>query len=405
MGSLGVSQLGGTFSSWTQEEALVRFQLVTNEPQCISNEVCSQMAIALTKRQARQRPLLLFLVFCILLCGPIVRKASFSIGDNKVSNLKIIDPIQFPITKRNASQRCDVHDYLCIFPNWNACISFFESSCLRPFPKELDATVSEQVYNLLAGRWQYQEAAVLGRYAVPGAIPNSAIATPSNRAFPFSRVKIIVTHSPLTNLSEVRENYSTTLGKDIANLIEFSSFGDASDLMNDKEHAARVMFRKAINMSENEVKKSMLSTMNAIEVMEDLLQNRATEAVLMLEDDALPIIGARENLEAFLQDALHRDFDFAFLGTCFNFNAFSFPTKGKKISATTWIVPSTRCFNAVLMKRQGAEKVLSEGSVPQDYLPIDFMFNLYIALLNLTILWSEPPIFYEKSKAVSVLPC
>ena len=88
-----------------------------------------------------------------------------------------------------------------------------------------------------------------------------------------------------------------------------------------------------------------------------------------------------------------------FLGTCLGISS------DKRVTANLYRSRSTRCFNAVLVRRSAAVKALEYGSITDDFLPVDWLFDKYIPELDLVAYFAEPPLAYELSKTVVQYPC
>ncbi len=261
---------------------------------------------------------------------------------------------------------CDLDEYLCVFNNWSTLLALYEISCNAPLSGELLTKGNNRrlVYELLTAKWCHGESAVIGHFAGASGIPSMVPGSPiPSRAMKKVLPKTVVSSSPRTNRTEMIERFRRTIGDEILEVLDFYSFGTAKELLEQKDRVARLMFTNATYLTEETVKKSMLSTMNALDIIEDLALG-SNEEVLYLEDDAMPIIGIRHRLYDFLSQVADVQFDIAFLGTCFDFNA-GFPPGGspRKISSAAWYVATTRCFNAVLLRKSAAIKIARAGPV------------------------------------------
>jgi len=88
-----------------------------------------------------------------------------------------------------------------------------------------------------------------------------------------------------------------------------------------------------------------------------------------------------------------------FLGTCLKIRL-----KAKE-SKNLYRSQASRCFNAVMLHKRAAMRVLETGVIVDGFLPVDHLFNRYIPLLGLNAFYLYPPIAYEGSKIGATYPC
>ncbi|CEM35185.1 unnamed protein product [Vitrella brassicaformis CCMP3155] len=91
--------------------------------------------------------------------------------------------------------------------------------------------------------------------------------------------------------------------------------------------------------------------------------------------------------------------EIVFLGTCLKIRL-----KAKE-SKNLYRSQASRCFNAVMLHKRAAMRVLETGVIVDGFLPVDHLFNRYIPLLGLNAFYLYPPIAYEGSKIGATYPC
>ena len=133
---------------------------------------------------------------------------------------------------------------------------------------------------------------------------------------------------------------------------------------------------------------------------------------LYLETDAIPVSGFRLKFAAFLNqlNSSQPHFDLAFLGTCCDLElSEGVAASSQAVAPNVDLHPGTRCFNAVLVSRSAAVKVIKRGALTPDerenFIAIDFIFNHYIPILKLVTVWANGPLFYEENKISKKIMC
>lgn len=86
-----------------------------------------------------------------------------------------------------------------------------------------------------------------------------------------------------------------------------------------------------------------------------------------------------------------------FLGTCFRIRS------NEQVTRNLYRSRSSRCFNAVLITKECATKILQRGAIVKDFDAIDWLFNRYIKNLGLNAFYAYPPLGYEATKNIGFL--
>ena len=146
--------------------------------------------------------------------------------------------------------------------------------------------------------------------------------------------------------------------------------------------------------------------LTAFHFLDTLAHSNHTRAVY-LETDAVPVFGFRHKFTGFLRqlEAVMPVYDIAFLGTCCDLE--KHVRLYDAISPNIHLSRGTRCFNAVLITREAARRVLAHGalSTRNSLWAIDHLFIVYIQDLPLHSLWASEPLFYEESKIPTEYMC
>jgi hypothetical protein len=149
------------------------------------------------------------------------------------------------------------------------------------------------------------------------------------------------------------------------------------------------------------------ATLTAFQFLENLANSNLSHAVYM-ETDAVPVFNFGRKFSSFLRQ-LHFTlplFDLALLGTCLGLEQKA--SAGQAVASNVHLMAGTRCFNAVLISRSTARRILAYGALGKEDIPdysIDHAFNHYIRVLSLTTVWASAPLFHEESKSSTQFMC
>jgi hypothetical protein len=186
--------------------------------------------------------------------------------------------------------------------------------------------------------------------------------------------------------------------------IEWITFGEAQQVYEKKDWLAAHFFSSAAQIygpTDPAISKNMLSSLNGFEFVRKVAEGNEKYGI-MLEDDALPVVGFQKKFRAFVS-SLPEDTDLAFLGTCLDIHNWYLKNWYESGTPFLFEFPSTRCFNSVLISKQAAKKILDTGALVYQYTPVDHYFNKAIESLQLKTYWAMPPLFYESSKVDGVI--
>jgi hypothetical protein len=177
---------------------------------------------------------------------------------------------------------------------------------------------------------------------------------------------------------------------------EWIDFGNLSTVVERAPWIEKHVSREPFNMTASGFDYHLLATFTAFEFIERVSKSPLQSAVY-LETDAVPVFGFRIKLNTFLRQLHGIVYDIAWLGTCFNLDAQTPPQQF--VSPNVAFVPSTRCFNAVILTQAGARKIMGAGaSTNAAYFAVDHIFNALIKDIPLQVAWAHEPLIYEESK-------
>ncbi|EPZ36239.1 hypothetical protein ROZALSC1DRAFT_30104 [Rozella allomycis CSF55] len=177
---------------------------------------------------------------------------------------------------------------------------------------------------------------------------------------------------------------------------EMIDFGNLEDVHTRmpwiKTHVSKTPF----NTDEDLFDFHLLATFTAYEFISKLAES-TVEAAIYLETDAVPVYNAHKKFSLFYHQLKRHMpyYDIAMLGSCLQMERGHGPIY---LADNLAKFPGTRCFNAVLMTRKAAKKIMEHGTANTPHIAIDFIINQLILEIPLEIAWAQEPLFYEESK-------
>ncbi|KXS09611.1 hypothetical protein M427DRAFT_38667 [Gonapodya prolifera JEL478] len=180
---------------------------------------------------------------------------------------------------------------------------------------------------------------------------------------------------------------------------EWVDFGWREDVIRRQDWIRKYVSTQEIPTGKDTFTPHDLASITPFDVFEKLVNHPTMKHSMYLETDAVPVHGLQRKLASIMRqlEAVAPDWDVVFLGTCHGLEHKEVRQE-MMVSPNLASVPRARCFNAVLISKECARKVLEYGA--RDDLPfsVDDKFDELIKRIPLRSLWAQHPLFYEESK-------
>ncbi|KAJ3342647.1 hypothetical protein HDU93_001627 [Gonapodya sp. JEL0774] len=180
---------------------------------------------------------------------------------------------------------------------------------------------------------------------------------------------------------------------------EWVDFGWREDVIRRKDWIKKYVTTDDIPTDVDTFTPHDLASLTPYDVFEKMIAHPTRTHALYLETDAVPVHGLRRKLASIMRqlESVAPDWDMVYLGTCHGLE-----TKEMKqeylVSPNLAAMPRARCYNAVLISKACAQKVMDYGAQENLPFPIDDKFDFLIKQIPLKSFWAQHPLFYEESK-------